>query len=310
MRRYLVILFGATILLFGGLLWLAGDVQLRQHRISQGAILRHQLDKLESASGINTVFLGDSTLGNSLDAPLFDRLVDTRSVNLALTGSFGYEASYNLLRRSLERHPVRNVVLVHTFDMMMRPVSWDGFLFTAPDAILPDLTLTQGLALLRTAFLRLMDLTALGKALAPRLFGPLSDQAVDFAVDYLPQEAPIPRDKFYSRRFDPAAALSEKTLFLAEIARLCAVRKLNCLYLHGPLYGPIIADSAAYFDRVNELVAAAGLRLGQPLPLAIAPDEVGDGLNHVHPASKAAFTERYAALLRPQLVPAGQPRLK
>ena len=58
----------------------------------------YQIKKTQTLQNIDTVFVGDSSLGNALDAQHFSSLSGKDSVNLALTGLYGY--AYRLFKPS------------------------------------------------------------------------------------------------------------------------------------------------------------------------------------------------------------------
>lgn len=301
MRRYLAWTFALLALILaagGGALatkyWLFHDVE-------HNDLLKYQLDKIEESAAVDTIFVGDSTLGNSLDSRTFDALTGRRSLNLALTGLYGYEGSLNLMRRAVERHPVKLVVVVQTLDMMQRQVSYDGFLFTTRPGYVLDVRPRHWVSLASAFLARVTDYSQLPRAIAGLLLGPRS-VPIDPETDYVPQEPPLPRARFPLHGFKSESVNPAKAAFLTDIAKYCRERLLVCVYMHGPLWHPLIELSRAYVDRVNPLIEQAGLRLAHPTPLDIDESQVGDGVNHVHPKDKILFTKRYVEVLAPHLV--------
>jgi hypothetical protein len=61
-----------------------GLVEVANHEI-----YGYQRDKLGTARTIDIAFVGDSSLGNAINAELFSSLSGHNAVNLALTGSYG-----------------------------------------------------------------------------------------------------------------------------------------------------------------------------------------------------------------------------
>lgn len=300
MRRYVVSVFALLIAMVAGGAGLLSVKYWLLHDVEYSDLLKYQLDKIEHATQIDTIFIGDSTLGNSVDARAFDALTGRRSLNLALTGLYGYAGSFNMLRRAVEQHPVRLVVVVQTLDMMQRPVSYDGFLFTARIGYLSDVPPQHWLPLAVALFTRLTDYSQL-----PRLIGSLlrGSQAIplDPLTDYVAQESPLPRAHFPPHGFSPDSVNPAKGAFLESTANYCRAKSLVCVYMHGPLWRPLIEKSSGYIDRVNGIIEEAGLPMAYPVPLDIDESQVGDGVNHVHPKDKVAFTTRYIGALAPYL---------
>jgi hypothetical protein len=70
----------------------------------EAKLLRHQLDKIDAASRVDVLLVGDSTLGNTVDAEAWSRESGQAVLSLPLTGDYGYGGTLNMLRRVLRRH--------------------------------------------------------------------------------------------------------------------------------------------------------------------------------------------------------------
>ena len=273
-------------------------------------VLEYQLRKLDRLEGIDTVFLGDSSLGNAIDTRVFDRLTGSRSASLALTGLYGYAGSYNMLRRALARWPLRRVIVVHTVGTLSSGPSWRGYLFTTPVPgelfrLLGDASLRPGqrLSLAGTFLREVFDWRALGyplRSLAAGLGLSLEHTRHTFVQDYVRQGTPLPRrmaagswspGKPY--RLDP-----DKAWFLHRIADLCRRHRLDCYYAHGPIAAGLAMEirrrSPGYLRETEALLRSAGFLVLTPEPPAIPFEQLGDTVHHVAPPWKKAFTRRYA----------------
>lgn len=90
-------------------------------------LVAHQVAKVDALKGGEVLLLGDSTLGNDVDARAFAAALGRPAVNLALVASFTTIGDYHLLERALERGTKPSaVVLFHTVDLWPRPFD-DGF---------------------------------------------------------------------------------------------------------------------------------------------------------------------------------------
>jgi hypothetical protein len=82
-------------------------------------LLRYQESKIATASDVDTVILGDSSIGYALDSDEFSALSGRRTLNLALTGwNYGIGGAYVLLSEVLGRVQPKNIVFAftpHTF---------------------------------------------------------------------------------------------------------------------------------------------------------------------------------------------------
>ena len=290
--RYLWLGLGGAALILALLLALiAGSRALGRVALPYQALYEHQTAKLGVPVG-GTVFVGDSALGNAIDAALWSDLSGASSVNLALTGSYGFAGSLNMLRRSLRAGRPRRVVIMHTVDMLMRPSSDSGYLMTAGDG---DLSLTQRIGL---RWRRAMNVEeALGAAdwawrTILRGGRPPALRQLPIENDYVRQGRPIvvPRS---AAGFSPDAIDRAGLGYLTQIGDLCRREGLDCLFAFGPLAEPICGRSDAYFRAAAAEIERAGLPLLAARPVCLAANEVGDSNDHVRPSEKARFTRLY-----------------
>ena len=255
-----------------------------------GAVLRFQEARLAAAPPFDTVLIGDSSLGNAIDEEVFGQATGTRAVNLALTGRFAYAGSYNMLRRALERGPVRNVVLFHTTDIMSGPFGYDAYVLSAPDADLGPFEPRVRWEMVKAFASQTLDHQVLRRRYIPVFEGDYIRQGTEAAPFY---HSPPPRP--------------EHVYFLRQIVRLCRERRLNCLYVVGPLGAPKVVKNRGMIADTSALVRQSGVTMVNDWPMVMPVEDVGDSADHVKPALKAAYTRRYAALIAPHLAPKASP---
>ena len=264
----------------------------------------YQLGKLEKLSAAPaTVFVGDSSLGNAIDAGVFGALAHAPAVNLALTGSYGYAGSYNMIRRVLKRFKPRNIVIIQAPDMMQREaddlanfMSVDGAGFELPSlAELPSV-LDAGLNYLKLIY----SLDVLKRSLSQK-FGQAAAQD-RWEHDYVGQRAQLKvTDALVARQSLAPGTNPDKLRYLEKIAELCRSEHINCIYAHGPLLDRICATSGAYLEEASRAIRGTGLPLVAGTPLCVPTADIGDAIDHVGPALKTASTQNYYRLLTPML---------
>jgi hypothetical protein len=290
-RRYVsVALFSALLLLGAAGLLALGTLAMGRPPLPYQALFDFQAAKLEGPPA-DTIFVGDSTLGHAIDAGLWSELSGRRSVNLALTGYYGYEGGFNFIWRSRARLRPRNVILMYSPDMMTRPVAEEAFEATLAPA---DSTFAQ---LVERRVRRVLNFSELSDAARwlwrERTGRPAALHAIE--RDYMTQgrQGVQPRERLSVQQINPA-----KTKYLRLIGRLCERERLNCLYLHGPLASPTCERSKEYFDAVARLVASSNVRQVATSPLCLRPEALGDADDHVRPDLKSAATRHYYELVR------------
>jgi hypothetical protein len=259
---------------------------------------RHQVLKLAAETRIDTLLVGDSTLGNAIDAEAWSRQTGEHVLSLALTGDFGYAGSLNNLRRAVRRHRPQRVILMHTAEMPTRPVSWSGLVWTAERvedlAGAPPVEIARGLFDAQMAWNVVLTLVFGARPAAFALEG----------REYPAQRSdgdPTPLGQG-DQPLRQAAIVPAKMEMLDEIGRLCRGFGIRCFYAHGPYVEPQCSRSAPYFAAVNARIAQSGLKVIAGSPRCMARHEAGDAEDHAAPAAKAEISAGYLALLRRTLL--------
>ncbi|WP_395676637.1 hypothetical protein [Inquilinus sp.] len=297
--RYLGIAASLAAALLAALCLLSIKVKWFSDLPDYAPLLAYQLEKLDRSVGFDTVFVGDSSLGNAIDTETFDRLTGRRSANLALTGLFGYAGSYNMLRRAVETEPgLRTVVIMQAADMMSRTDDLRGYVLSTPRVLDPEIPEALRWPVAEAWVGELLDWQTLKLAIRAPLLRLLSRPVRDIVIenDYVKQAS--------SRApFGPVLQAKDvvpgKLDFLRRIAELCQARNLTCVYAHGPLAAELLDRSHGFFQAADPLIESTGLPLAAPEPVPLADDQIGDTQNHAAPNEKAAMTAFYATMLRP-----------
>ncbi len=286
---------------------IAAGVSIRRNTMEFETLVNHQADKIEAmkrAGAVpDTVFLGDSSLGNGIDARIWSQLSGQTAQNLALTSYFAYSGDLNFLRRILAIGRPRNVVIMHIADTALARERSEANVMTEDPAVISTAErlrlwwrLSMNLRQLSQSF------TTIRKWAAWKLGGkyPFDEDRTVIADDYVLQGPPyrLPPDP---PPFDPIRIAPDRFVYLDELASLCRAESLNCLFLFGPLADPVCSSSGPFFDAVADRIQQGGLIIASRRPRCMAPEEIGDAENHVRPELRAAFTRDYFTLLSPLL---------
>ena len=275
-------------------------VLLEQNNPTQ-RIFHHRIEKLNEQEQLTTVLVGDSALGNGINDELFSQLTGEPTSNLALNGRYGYAGTYNMTRRALDHSPeLKNVIIVHTLDMMQRNVSDEGYIrtvdFTSPYLNswdewreIPDL-------LLGTLF----SPTGINAATTDR--NQPDNRPIDVENDFIAQQGPLNPDVNQQRvtGFRSRNINVEKTRYLSDLAAFCVQHDLNCIYIHGPIWHEIASRSEQFVVDANQLIAQEGILLIEETVLLEA-DQIGDNPDHVATHAKDEITAVYAEIVLPYL---------
>lgn len=262
-----------------------------------GALVTFQQDKIDRRKFVDTIFVGDSSLGNAIDSAEFDSLTGSKSLNLALSGNFGYAGSYNMIRRAVIRHPeLRNVVIMQTLDVITRHIPYHSYVLSSPDLRIFDLGSDLRWPVAAAFVSELLDWHTF--LYIPNLLR--GEKALVFDNDYVRQDPDHHPQVNNLAPMPPVNPLD--TRFLREIAGLCRGRRLNCFYAHGPLLEGIINNSKEQLEETNIDIRENGLRLALDRPMPIPSDRIGDSEDHVAPPFKSEATHYYAQRLKIWLV--------
>jgi hypothetical protein len=313
--RYLItVAVVATALLFGCMATLSvkfwGYRDLNRLDGTVGQVTRLAEEKLGAAdlSKLDTIFIGDSSLGYGLDPAEFDRLAGTRSLSLPLTGAHGLPAALVLLRRIADRtsKPL-NIVLYLSVDGLAWGENLDGRFYMSSWPFERALSAEAQARLLQVYLYRLIDGREALSFILDRVRG------IDHAV---PTQEEREWGYFKSSgKFDPSRPENASyhirpsipqgtSAWISAIGGLCASHGLNCLFVTGPLFSGVIHHDPAergYLDASRAIVEGAGLRMVNSDPIPVSFDDRGDSLFHVAWDKRGKFTAIYCSLIVPFL---------
>ncbi|TXF90971.1 hypothetical protein FUA23_03990 [Neolewinella aurantiaca] len=255
-------------------------------------LYRYQQEKIAADEKVRTILIGDSSLGNSIDAKLFSELSGQHTLNLALTGLYGYAGSYNVLKAAHRKHPeLKNVILVQALDMQTRDVAYAGYLRTMHSfSDFWELSISQKRTIIT-------EMPSYFRSIPLRNRKDIRDVLVE---DYIKQ-APEPVLSQFSNEISVTDIKSDKNIFLAKIVTYADQNELNLIYLHGPIYEKTLNNSADYIEVANSRIAETGVSPTSLIPLGIKENQKGDTGDHVHPAHKEEFTRSYYDLIADHL---------
>lgn len=308
MRTYLAILVAAIGSVFAVLMVLSGIGVYACHGCH---LVKYQEAKLRQTPAVDTVFLGDSSLGYALDARHFSSLSGRLTLNLALQGwNYSMPGMYGQLAHALSVARPRNVVLMltpQTFSKSIPALEYlpiRGYVQTLREqpALLYSVNLRTSLYVTRELARYLFDQKYLVDGFehvfryqAP---GPPCPACVEH--DYL---APIHKriDLNAEQPLWPLPIPSDYVPFFEAVAALCEREALNCLYMHGTLFEKTAEKNRAFIAELAKTVARSGLKVPLASPILIPAEELGNTVNHIRPQYREAYTQKIYALLAPHL---------
>lgn len=262
------------------------------------SLYAYQLDKITQAENVETVFIGDSSLGNAINAELYTELSGSKAINISLTGIYGYAGSYNMMKKVISQE-TKNVVLMQTLDILKREVSYEGYLMTLGnlDDVM-ELSYVERNKLLSSFFKLVTSPDNLYKIIESYFKKKSLGEIIE--NDYVKQGAPL---KIGDHRGFSLRANKDKTYFIRKIIAYCKNNNINLTYTHGPIHETIGRQSSEYINKINGYLTQLNNHDTTP-NLTIITDiiliddlHIGDNRDHVHPNYKNLYTEKYFKLI-------------
>lgn len=272
---------------------------------SLGQILRFQLAKIDSLQPgeINTALLGDSSLGNAIDANLLNSQFGLKAKNFALTGSFAYAGTTVLMEKLSRRVKLKNVILYFTPDALARS-NYEGFFFTGGSLISTEIPIKEKIDIAKLYASKLFD----AKSALQFVFSKHQSQATPEQLkeyDYILSSAAIRLDTPAIQNFSMPDAFSPQAIvFFNEMSRICKREGWNCIYVHGTMLERLVkrAEVSSFISATNEFLAKQStLRLASTSVIGIPDDDRGDTMYHVNWRLRDKYTRILGETISPLL---------
>lgn len=275
----------------------------RKINVPQDALYLYQLNKIVQLKAADTVFIGDSSLGNAINAELWEKLSGQKTVNLALTeGFFGYIGGYMMLSNALLNGvKPKNVVLFFNPEQMWAPVVYDSFLQQSHFFWSENIPLYKILFMYWQGYMNKQALWFnLRKLVIPEVETRTSPR---ISNDYMAQN-PSKREagKYFGNINNSMKNIKLENLeYLKKIHELCTINNINCIYAHGTMVDRLYGRMEDYMPFVNRKISEVGFKIVKGTPIAPPSIDMGDTFMHVHPEVKDKYTRKYYLLVRPYL---------
>lgn len=282
MRVFIIRLFN-FLLVFFVIYILIGFFLFRNNRSVTNELINYQREKIDRISSLDIVLLGDSSLGNSLDAAILSENTGLRIENFALNGYLGYEGNYFLLKRIHERHPnIKKVLLMQAVGVSTRNFSIMGILenINSFDEFV-DLDFKYKYKLIR----------GLPSYLNSIKLNQLIIRESYIHNDYIKQknnlEIELLKKSYNAKNID-----DDKIYFLSKIRKYCKENNIDLVYMDGPIYSEIKINSTSYFQRFKTKLDSLNIEYFN-YDNILNLEDLGDSEDHVSPELKKYFTFKF-----------------
>lgn len=260
-------------------------------------LYKYQMAKLDNAEDVEIVFLGDSSLGHAIDAKHFSDLAQKKTLNLALTGSYGLLGSYNMLRHSVSKQPVKTAVIMQSLDIFSEPISYVGYHQTLADLDSPK-EISINLSTYFDIYFNIGIFAGIFKAW--RSSDPSGMIAEVISDDYVIQGAQMDessiQQNIVKHMWQLESIVKERYIALKLINKYCNENNINCIFTTSPYLEQACNKDLNYIDEVINLAVSTGITtLNNQICFPSA--HIGDSFNHVNKFFKVEYTELYYGML-------------
>ncbi len=239
-------------------------------------LINHQIKKNSINPKIETIFLGDSSLGNSINADYFSKLSKSNSLNLALSGNDSFAGSFALLENSNFKN-LKHIYIISSLDIWRRAPSHFQYNYIGSKSnLLKKIVFT-----IKQTFNIKFHTQRIKHSLNK------SKNKNYFFSDYIKQnKAYFNKTRFKSINYN-------KIFYLNKIFQYCKNNDLNCTYFHGPIYKEHCVDinSINYINSVNKFIKKK-VNYSEIL-FCMERDQLGDSDDHISPNYKNIFTKQF-----------------
>lgn len=320
--RYLIVLGVLFAVYLAFSIWTNIYVEAKGLAKDNERLLFVQLDKIKNTKGVEIAFVGDSSLGNSIDAKLVEKLTGKKTLNLALTGAFGYSGSYNMAQQvyELNKSSLSYLIIMQTLDVASRALDADLYrkseCINCGDsffALLSNFADKDFFSAYQNswinAYMNLNYITSRAKKINSYASDTKELKAVseyDAKVDYYAQNIATGNkqskiEEMKIKKLPIPQVQVENMRYLEHLKNFCLKRKIKCIYLHGPIYQTLGQRYKGYQQTLDKEIKnnfVAEVRGG---PYLMNPKQVGDTLDHIRPSFKKQSTLYYLKIIFPDI---------
>lgn len=272
-------------------------------------IFQHQMEKLANApEDITTIIIGDSSGGNAIHEDYYSKLIREKTLKLSLTSSFGLHGSLLMAEHALEKFPnLKNVIILQTFTLWEQEFDPQGYyLMKAGLKVNP---------LAGSSIAKEYDKEYFNWITTAKRLKWIYDYVNLYKYEYYLEKkytdyARLYREYGFEKQYDigplteahfvplTADIKDHNTEVLRIFSNFCAKHKLNCKLTNGPIHIRMINEHKPEIEKIVKwLVANTGSIKYYGYILPIAPQDIGDSVDHVITRRIIPYTKEYYKVL-------------
>ena len=269
----------------------------------ENRLLEMQIDKINiinSSNNKNIIFLGDSSLGNSINASLWKNKKNLKTFNLALYGTLSYAGAYAVLENLNLKKIEKVYVMGSYYNWSQNPSRGYNYINSAINnqsyirKIFTQLNLRDFIKLLK------ININYISKKSLGKIFFYVDERNIE--NDYIQQ---INEKKITKKilKNDVVKLSGEsfninKVKYLQKIFDVCKSSKIECIYLNGPIYNEIceLDSFKEYLEKIKDILKKKNINKFN-YDNCINYKLIGDQNDHIIANYKNQFTKNLNKLI-------------
>ena len=249
-------------------------------------LIKYQLNKIKN-NKFNTIFLGDSSLGNFIDAQEWSLMSNQQTANLALFGETSFYGAYKILLKT-DLSKLENIYIVSSFDVWKRnKSSLDPFSMINKNLIF-KINKSLNSRDFRHIIKYYLNLLSYNLGLNNNFLyvqNNLKNDYIQQDINYKPVKK-IPINYFFTIN-------SNKFYYLDKINKICNENKINCMYINGVIYEEFckLKSFNKLTDDLEKLFFQKKINYANN-KTCVTYEKIGDSYDHLHPKLKKKYTKK------------------
>lgn len=251
-------------------------------------ILSYQYNRIQNETQLSSIFIGDSSLGNTIDEDLMTELFKSKTKNYALNEIYGLSGQYNLLKEILKNNKKINTVYLFTSIYFINSNNDSEAFFLTSDSIFDLLKAYNKIDFITFQFKYLIKFLIANFEFKTEEYNKFKNDNIkaNYIKQNNSQNLLIPHQKKLN--------LKEKKYYLNMIKKLCDEKKIKLKIIKGPVFDQTYENSKIFVKNFEKLFENDDLNKTQ---IFLNDKQVGDQIMHPSPNYKKDLTKKYYNLI-------------
>ena len=255
-------------------------------------ILKYQKDKIYKKNNIDSIFFGDSSLGNAINIKLFNNITNSDAINVALSDSYGFAGQYNLLKIILEtnKKQIKKIYIFNSFFFLNTDLEDEAY-FISSSNILDFFEAKNKIQYLINYYKYFWKFITIK----------LNFNEFEYSVfeknslykDFIKQK----EEKKLSINIKKPTNLKNKLYYFSKLVDLSKENNIEIIVLKGPIYKNFFLDNQSKMINENFYEKFKKIKIIDEI-VFLNENEVGDFPSHVDELYKDLFTKKYINILK------------